>query len=377
MATIPRRSRPILIVLCLLVAGPLAAHTLRPAVATLSLFDSGEYELAIELNLEALLAGIGSRHTDSDDSPQAREYNRLRALPAVSLDSVYRGFAPRFVAGLAPQFDGSVGPAVAAAGLDIPGVGDLALARKSVIRLRGAIPAGARELRWAFPARYGNVALRLRYGSEPVLQSHWLTDGVLSPAIRLDARVVPRPRLAVAADYLTLGFTHILPRGLDHLLFVLGIFLLSRQLAPILWQVTAFTIAHTITLGLTLYGFVALPSAVVEPLIALSIVYVGVENALTPRLHRWRIVVVFGFGLLHGMGFAGVLTGIGLPESEFVTALVSFNVGVECAQLAVIVLALLAVGAFRRCPWYRQRIVVPASLVIAAVGLYWTVERIA
>ena len=126
---------------------------------------------------------------------------------------------------------------------------------------------------------------------------------------------MPRPRLAVAADYLTLGFTHILPRGLDHLLFVLGIFLLSRQLAPILWQVTAFTVAHTITLGLTLYGFVALPSTVFEPLIALSIVYVGVENGLTPRLRRWRVVVVFGFGLLHGMGFDGVLTGIGLPVS--------------------------------------------------------------
>jgi hydrogenase/urease accessory protein HupE len=259
----------------------------------------------------------------------------------------------------------------------VPPVGDRALARTSVLRLHGAIPAGAARLTWAYPARYGSAAFRVRYGDGPLVQTHWLTEGRCSPPLQLAARVLPRPRLAVAVDYLGLGFTHILPRGLDHILFVLGIFLLSLRLAPILWQVTAFTVAHTITLGLTIYGVVALPSSIVEPLIALSIVYVGVENALTPRLHRWRVAVVFAFGLLHGMGFAGVLTGIGLPEADFVTALVTFNVGVELGQLAVIALALLAVGAFRQRSWYRARIVVPASLAIAAPGIYWTVERLA
>ena len=188
---------------------------------------------------------------------------------------------------------------------------------------------------------------------------------------------MPPTRSEVVRQYLTLGFTHIVPGGPDHILFVLGIFLLSRRLKPILQQVTAFTVAHTLTLALSIYGIVRLPPAIVEPLIALSIVFVAVENILTPELRPSRIALVFCFGLLHGLGFAGVLSELGLPRSEFLTALLSFNVGVEGGQLTVIAFASLLVGLpFRRQAWYRRRVVVPASCLIAAVGLYWSVERV-
>jgi len=148
-------------------------------------------------------------------------------------------------------------------------------------------------------------------------------------------------------------------------------------MAPLLIQVTAFTVAHTLTLALSVYGVVSLPSSVVEPLIAASIVYVAVENILTPNLKPWRALVVFGFGLLHGLGFAGVLVEVGLPHGQFVPALVSFNVGVELGQLAVIALAYLAVGVWgRNRAWYRPRVVIPASATVAAVGLFWTVQRV-
>src|SRR6185436_10418310 len=131
------------------------------------------------------------------------------------------------------------------------------------------------------------------------------------------------------------------PLGLDHILFVLGMFLLSPRLKPVLSQVTAFTLAHSITLGLAMYGVLALSPRIVEPLIALSIAWIAVENLTTTTLRPWRIAVVFGFGLLHGMGFAGVLHELGLPRAEFLPALVSFNVGVECGQLLVIGVAYL------------------------------------
>ena len=352
------------------------AHTLRPAIATLSFDGAGAFTLEIETNLEARLAGIGPEHADTRDAPTAREYDRLRALPPDALRAQLAAWLPDFLASVRPIVDGqAVGLAFVAA--DIPGVGDLELARKSLLRLAGELPRGAHELRWAWPAAYGNCALRLRVGDGPVIQSFWLKDGASSPPFALDAELVPRPRGEVAVDYLVLGFTHILPLGADHILFVLGLFLLSLRLKPILWQVTAFTIAHTITLALTIYGFVSLPASVVEPLIALSIAYVGLENILTSRLHAWRVVIVFAFGLLHGMGFAGVLTEIGLPESDFLVALLTFNVGVEFGQLAVIVLALLAVGTWRTRPWYRRRIVIPASALITLTGLYWTVTRLA
>jgi hypothetical protein len=142
-------------------------------------------------------------------------------------------------------------------------------------------------------------------------------------------------------------------------------------------QVTAFTIAHSLTLGLTMYGIVSLSARIVEPLIALSIAYVAIENVVTSELTAWRPAVVFAFGLLHGMGFAGVLRELRLPRGEFIPALISFNVGVEFAQLTVIAVAFLGIAAWHRDKlWYRKRFVVPASAAIAGVGIFWTVQRI-
>ena len=183
--------------------------------------------------------------------------------------------------------------------------------------------------------------------------------------------------MSVAWRYVVLGFEHILPQGPDHILFILGLFLLSPRISSLLWQVSAFTVAHSITLGLAMYGVVRLPPAIVEPIIAGSIAFVAIENIFTPKLHAWRPIVVFIFGLVHGMGFASVLLEMGLPRRDFAPALVAFNVGVELGQLAVVAMALLAVGWFRKRDWYRRAIVVPASAMIAIMGIFWMVQRIA
>lgn len=245
------------------------------------------------------------------------------------------------------------------------------------LRLTGRTPSGVSRFTFTNEAISGFFVLKLRNEGQENPLTQWVEGGKVSSSFSLDASVIPPSRWKVVALYLGLGYAHILPRGLDHVLFVLGIFLLAVELRPVLWQVTAFTLAHTITLAASVYGVVSLPSSVVEPLIALSIVCVAIENVFTRKLHAWRPLVVFGFGLLHGMGFAGVLTEIGLPRSEFVPALLSFNLGVEGGQLTVILAAFLAFGLpFRKEPWYRRRIVVPGSLAIAAVGLYWSVQRV-
>lgn len=176
--------------------------------------------------------------------------------------------------------------------------------------------------------------------------------------------------------FIYLGFTHILPLGLDHILFVLGLFLLNPAWRPLLWQVTAFTIAHSITLAMAIFGVFELPGYIVEPIIALSITFIAIENIVTTDLKPWRPLVVFIFGLIHGLGFAGVLSELGLPEGQEWIALVAFNVGVEFGQLAVIALALAAVWFFRKETWYRARVAIPASVAIGAVGLFWFVERV-
>jgi len=177
--------------------------------------------------------------------------------------------------------------------------------------------------------------------------------------------------------YVQLGFEHIIPKGLDHILFVLSIFFLEPKLKPVLVQATAFTVAHSITLGLAMYGLISPPADIVEPIIALSILFVAIENIITSRLNPWRVVVVFGFGLIHGMGFASVLTSLGLPRRLFLESLLAFNVGVELGQVSVILLAWLLLGRwFGEKPWYKRRIVVPASIAIGLVAAYWTVERV-
>ena len=352
------------------------AHRLRPAVVTITFNPDLTYVATIELNVEAVLAGIGPEHQDTNESPNAQEYDALRELPPAELMERIDAYADVYVDGIRILIDGQRN-SPSLTGAEVPAVGDLDRERITTLTLAGTAPAGTSSFTWEYAERFGSSAVRVRRAGEDTTQTAFLNPGEPSPPFDVGAPLVPKTTADVYAEYIGLGFTHILPKGLDHILFVLGIFLLSVRWRPLLYQVTAFTVAHTITLGLSLYGVIDLSPNIVEPLIALSIVYVGVENIVTPQLKPWRVFVVFGFGLLHGMGFAGVLQAIGLPENEYLNALIAFNVGVELGQLAVIAIAFLLVGAwFRDRDWYRARVVIPGSLAIAAVGAYWTVERV-
>lgn len=180
---------------------------------------------------------------------------------------------------------------------------------------------------------------------------------------------------AVIPEYFGIGFTHVLPQGLDHILFILGLFFLTRDFAVLLFQMTLFTLAHSLTLGLSLYGIVSVPNAVVEVAIGLSIAFIAVENLCREDLSRWRPWVVFGFGLVHGLGFAHTFQETSVAPANFLPALFSFNLGIECGQLAVVALAYASVGVWWKRDFYRKVIARPASAVIAATGFYWVVER--
>ena len=177
--------------------------------------------------------------------------------------------------------------------------------------------------------------------------------------------------------YLKLGYQHILPLGLDHILFVLSLYLLSPKLKPVLWQATAFTVAHSVTLGLAMYHVITPVAAIIEPVIALSIMYVAFENIFSPKLKKSRIGIVFLFGLVHGMGFASALGQLGLPQNGYLTSLIMFNLGVELGQLSVILAAFFLFGKwFGQKSYYRKAIVIPLSVMITIIAGFWTVQRI-
>jgi HupE / UreJ protein len=185
------------------------------------------------------------------------------------------------------------------------------------------------------------------------------------------------PTQHVVLFYLKLGFHHIIPGGFDHILFVIGLCLLSTKIKTILWQATAFTVAHSVTLALSMKNMIVAPGAVVEPIIALSILFVAVENILFTALKPWRVLLVFMFGLIHGMGFASALNETGLPRNNFFTSILSFNLGVELGQVAIIVgVFAIVIIPFGKKGWYRKGVVYPLSVLIALVAAYWTVQRV-
>lgn len=186
-----------------------------------------------------------------------------------------------------------------------------------------------------------------------------------------------KPITDVFAYYLSLGYKHILPEGFDHILFVIGLYLLSPQLKNVLWQATAFTVAHTLTLILSMKGLIVAPPAIVEPIIALSIAFIAVENLITQRLKAGRIALVFLFGLVHGLGFASALNELGLPRDKFYESLLSFNIGVELGQISIIFLCWLSFGFwFSEKKFYRSHIVQPLSVSIGLIAVYWFFARI-
>lgn len=200
--------------------------------------------------------------------------------------------------------------------------------------------------------------------------------GVAANAHEINYALENAPTGSVAFFYTKLGFEHIVPLGIDHILFVVCLCLLNTKLKTIIWQATAFTIAHSITLALSMQNIFTLPGAIVEPIIALSILFVAVENLVIRELKPWRVVLVFLFGLIHGLGFASVLNETGLPRDQFALSLISFNVGVELGQLLIIAIMCTFLLFFEKRTWYRPRIVYPISLLIIFIASYWTIQRI-
>jgi hydrogenase/urease accessory protein HupE len=183
--------------------------------------------------------------------------------------------------------------------------------------------------------------------------------------------------LDVIKQFVSLGAMHIFT-GPDHILFIFGLILLGGGLKALLKTVTAFTLAHSITLTIAATGLWTPPSRFVEPLIALSIVAVAIENLRKQRGTRdWRPLIAFGFGLIHGFGFAGGLVEAGLPHGMIGWALGSFNIGVECAQASIVVatVPLLTILA-RTKPKISYRVILAGSLVLALAGAFWFVDRV-
>ena len=349
-------------------AAAASAHEIGTTRVAVDVDPGGRYVVRVVTDAATLLEKLEA----SDGSAVAPS-----GTDAAQLDRRLRALQETLRRRIVVAFDGvpahpSVSSEVALAGDNAPPVATLTLS--------GQVPAAAVQFTWSYGWTFASYAFSAGRADQGGRDVSWLEGGDVSAPVALAALATPPTpptRLATARQYLTLGFTHIVPLGFDHVLFVLGLYLLNGRWRSVLTQVSAFTLAHSITLGLSMYGLIAVSSRVVEPLIAASIAYVAIENLLLVELRSWRVALVFVFGLLHGLGFAGALRELGLPRQEFLTALLTFNLGVEGGQLAVVGAAFLLCGLpFASRDWYRQRVVMPASAAIACMAVYWTVQRL-
>ena len=373
-------------VLCWLVlitggSGLSQAHEIRPALMQFEASQTQPSTLNITLDMtaEIFLSDMDiAALTDTDDSDKSDEYDRYRAVSAAELAQQVRAgwlmlAAQIFVENGGVRLPLSLGDVTVETGLD------KSQARQTKIQFTAAPLNADKEVVLYWASALGPLIVRQAESvtsSEP-LYAVYLAAGEKSDAISLSSPVEVA-MLDVVRRYLHSGFVHIIPRGLDHILFVLGLFLFSLSGRVLIYQISLFTLAHTITLALSSLGIVRISGQIVEPLIALSIAYVAIETIWAKgRFSLQRAILITGFGLLHGLGFASVLADFGLPNAQFLPALISFNIGVEMGQLAIVApLYLLFLWQRPSARFYRFAIQIPASIGIAAIGLYWTAERL-
>ncbi|MDX8353645.1 HupE/UreJ family protein [Cognatiyoonia sp. IB215182] len=412
------------------------AHEVLPSIADMRVVgDRVVFE--VRANIESFVAGVNLTETsNTNEAAEAAVYDALRALEPADLQAQFEAFWPQMAERITLSADGiTLTPTLDRVIADP--VGNVELVRSSIIQFSAELPDGAISVQMGWAPEFG--VLVLRQMDVPAPYDGYLVPGAVSDPIIL-AGSGQASGWGTFIDYIPVGFDHILPKGLDHVLFVLGLFFLSTQLRPLIIQISLFTLAHTITLALAALGFVNVPASIVEPLIAASIVFIAVENIWAKGISPWRPYIIFSFGLLHGLGFASVLQEFGLPGPTFIAALIGFNVGVEIGQLAVIAiiflcvwqalridegenevnqgfalyavllviavalailnpaglqaalegpvwlfaaplahvfgLSLLSIQLRDRVDAYRQFVAIPCSLAIAFIGAYWVIERV-
>ena len=348
---------------------PSFAHTFE-RTATLLRIDTGRnFEATLRLDLDALALGVDP----SIDPEEAAK--TLLAMSDAEFQAAEEGLRRLLSRRLRVRVDGKpleftisfphFRPRPERLGVEVFGLDVL---------LRGQVPADGKEI--LFFASRAFPAIELTFADEATgrKEFHICLPGEECPRIKLTAGEAN----AGLWNFVVIGFKHIVPLGVDHILFVLALFLGGRDMKTLLIQTGVFTLAHSATLALSTFGVVSLSPRIVEPLIALSIGIVGLENFLRPSgVSRGRVAVVFFFGLLHGLGFAGILAGTPLVEGQRLIALLLFNLGVEFGQVAVLAAAFLLSLPFKDPNRYRRLVQRPLSLVLTVIGLVWAVSRVA
>ena len=352
------------------------ADALKPALVEVTFFEDKRMEVAFQVSLEAILANISTESKDTTNSVNGEYYDQLRVLKPEVLFERFVNFENEYLSSLTLFVNGkAIAPQRKSHSVDI--VGYAKRPRNSQLVYETVLVQEPNSLHWKYNESYGDSAFRYRFFQKDAYTWKpwiWLTKDKDTGVIDLsDERIYSSFDRFV--EFLSIGFDHVVPLGLDHILFIVGMAMASISVLGLIGLVSSFTLAHTVTIGLGMYGVIVVNPAVIEPLIALSIAYIALENLLTKQHLKRKTIVVFFFGLLHGLGFAEMLKSFSMTKDNFLITLLGFNIGVEIAQICIILAVVAILFVLRKIKFSRLAVVV-TSVAIGLTGLYWTYERV-
>ena len=354
------------------------SHEIRPSIADYKIEENILY-FDIRLNAELILSGIdASNITDTNSSPLSATYDDLRSLTRENLKILLIESWDDIQSKINLNIN-EVSTKFELVDINIEANKDFEISRDSILYLKYELDDDDEFLTFKWSENYGQIIIREinELKKEDDLYTEYLQAGLQTDKIFIRSENTQSIFKSII-NYFILGIQHIIPKGLDHILFIVGLFFFSVTLRPLLIQVTMFTIAHSITLIFVSVSYINVNPLIVEPIIALSIAYVGIENIFKQYVKEYlRYIIIFFVGLLHGLGFALVLSDIGYQSSKLILNLISFNLGIEAAQIFIILFLYILLGIkFSNKKYYRYIFQVPVSLFIALVGIYWFFERI-
>ena len=354
------------------------SHEIRPSIADYKIEENILY-FDIRLNAELILSGIdASNITDTNSSPLSATYDDLRSLTRENLKILLLESWDDIQSKINLNIN-EVSTKFELVDINIEANRDFEISRDSILYLKYELDEDDEFLTFKWSEKYGPIIIREinELKKEDDLYTEYLQAGLQTDKIFIKSENTQSIFKSII-NYFILGIQHIIPKGLDHILFIVGLFFFSVTLRPLLIQVTMFTIAHSITLIFVSVSYINVNPLIVEPIIALSIAYVGIENIFKEYVKEYlRYIIIFFFGLLHGLGFALVLSDIGYQSSKLILNLISFNLGIEAAQIFIILFLYILLGIkFSNKKYYKYIFQVPVSLFIALVGIYWFFERI-
>ena len=354
------------------------SHEIKPSIADFT-YDENFLNIKIRLNAELILSNIdASKISNTNSSSLSDIYDKLRILNKIELEELFKSSWQEISTNIDIKINNET-KKINLINIEVEDIKNFEISRDTHIYLQVLLNNNSEYFTFSWIKKYGPIILRENNNDklEDELFTEYLQSGIESNQFSFNEKNF-KNTLNSFINFFVLGVEHIIPKGLDHILFIFGLFLFSSSLKKLITQITIFTIAHSITLIFVSLSLMKINPQIVEPIIALSIVYVGIENIFKNYVKEYlRYVVILFFGLLHGLGFALVLSDIGYRSTDLFINLISFNIGIEVAQISlVLVLYLLIALNFAKSKNYRIFFQVPSSILISSIGLYWFLDRI-